>query len=570
AHVFFGTDEISQKYVHEPIGNELVSFKADIWNNYGDQSFGRYPVQANASALPAELATKCVFDFANTSFEPEREVNNYEEWCYASFGKTFSDEFMLRYARKIWTVEPSEMNTEWLGSKVGGRISRPSLEQVLRGAIDRNPQTLNYLTEFQYPKEGGFGRIIEPIASQVKNIHLGAGVRQIESQARKITFADGSVRNYEAAISTIPLPTLVKLAIDAPKEVKEAGEKLRWNSIKCINFGVNREDVGPGHWVYFYDHEIPFFRISFPSKFSPGNAPAGHGSISCEISYSRHKPIDEENLVGRTIDALKATGILKDSDEIVVEDVMDIPYAYVIYDFNRNESLEIIHTWMKSVGLYACGRFGEWGYHWSFEAIESGQKVAAEKLYDKDFVDHKEVLLKKLLLEGCAVNPVGVLVRKEVYKTVGNFTDQIVWGVDAHMWTRIALKFPVAYLAEPLAQYRVHSNSGTSKVMKTGRYATDEVWMMEDIFKQIPQERKDLHLLHTKAIKQIAHRTWCHAEELCRQGDLQSTRIGIRKAVSINWSMIFESRVLALWIASFFGYDWFKKMKTTKKTVLNN
>jgi hypothetical protein len=82
--------------------------------------------------------------------------------------------------------------------------------------------------------------------------------------------------------------------------------------------------------------------------------------------------------VERTVEALRATGVLKDSDEIVFQDVMDIPYAYVIFDFNRNESVEIIHRWMKSVGLYPCGRFGEWGYHWSFEAIESGMRVAAE------------------------------------------------------------------------------------------------------------------------------------------------------------------------------------------------
>ena len=28
--------------------------------------------------------------------------------------------------------------------------------------------------------------------------------------------------------------------------------------------------------------------------------------------------------------------------------------------------------------LYPCGRFGEWGYHWSFEAIASGRRVAAQ------------------------------------------------------------------------------------------------------------------------------------------------------------------------------------------------
>lgn len=378
AHVFFGSDEISQKFIHEPLGKELDSHKAEIWNNYGEHLFGRYPVQANSGALPAELATKCVLDFIEASQEPEREVETYEEWCYASFGKTFSDEFMLKYARKIWTVEPNEMNVEWLGSKVGGRISRPSLEQVVRGAIDKEPHTLNYLTEFLYPQTGGFGRIIEPIAEKVENVHLDCGVEKIESEQREITFSDGTKRKYDAAITTIPLPSLVKLTVDAPEEVREAAEKLRWNSIKCVNLGVNREDVGPGHWSYFYDHDIPFFRISFPSKFSSSNAPAGFGSVSCEIAYSRHKPIEEENLVERTIDALRATGVLRESDEIVYRDVMTIPYAYVIFDFNREKSLKIIHSWMKTVGLYPCGRFGEWGYHWSFEAIESGQRVAAE------------------------------------------------------------------------------------------------------------------------------------------------------------------------------------------------
>jgi hypothetical protein len=91
--------------------------------------------------------------------------------------------------------------------------------------------------------------------------------------------------------------------------------------------------------------------------------------------------------------------------------------------------------------------------------------------------------------------------------------------------------------------------------------------MMEDVFKQIPPERRELLSLHDKVIKQVAHRTWCHAEELCRQGDMKSTRAGIKRAVSIDRSMLFETRVAALWLASFFGYDWFQKTQAMKKSV---
>ncbi|MBX7175066.1 MAG: hypothetical protein K1X72_29075, partial [Pyrinomonadaceae bacterium] len=196
-----------------------------------------------------------------------------------------------------------------------------------------------------------------------------------------------------------------------------------------------------------------------------------------------------------------------------------------------------------------------------------GHELLLQKLYDEDFVDREEKLLKKFLLEGCAVNPVGVLVRKTAYEKVGKFTDKIVWGVDAHMWTRIALNFPVAYLAEPLALYRIHTNSGTSGVMKTARNGTDEVWMMNDVFDQIPAERQDLIQLRKTAIKQVAHRTWCHAEALCEKGDMQATRAGVKRAVSINPAMLFQTRVPALWLASFFGYDWFKKLHGVKNSV---
>jgi len=166
--------------------------------------------------------------------------------------------------------------------------------------------------------------------------------------------------------------------MDAPPNVRDAADRLMWTSIRCVNLGVAREDIGPGHWVYFYDYDIPFFRVSFPSKFAPSNAPPGHSSISCEIAYSQRRPLNQARLVERVVDAIRRTGILRISDKIVVEDQINIPYAYVVFDFNRESSLRTIHSWMKSVGLYPCGRFGEWGYHWSFEAMESGRRVAAQ------------------------------------------------------------------------------------------------------------------------------------------------------------------------------------------------
>jgi hypothetical protein len=50
----------------------------------------------------------------------------------------------------------------------------------------------------------------------------------------------------------------------------------------------------------------------------------------------------------------------------------------VVFDFQRRAAVEAIHEWMQANALLPCGRFAEWGYHWSFEAIESGRRVARE------------------------------------------------------------------------------------------------------------------------------------------------------------------------------------------------
>ena len=198
---------------------------------------------------------------------------------------------------------------------------------------------------------------------------------------------------------------------------------------------------------------------------------------------------------------------------------------------------------------------------------QDGSPLMLQRLYDGDVVDTEEQLLRKLLLEGCVVNPAGVMVRRKVYAAVGKFTEQIVWGVDWHMWARIALRYPVVYLAETLALYRQHQQSGTIGVMATARNGSDEVWMMNDLFQLIPAERTALQALYPQAIRQVAHRTWCFAEEMCQRGFGSATRAGIRRAVSIRPAMLLESRVWALWIASWLGYEWFARLHRLKRGV---
>lgn len=195
---------------------------------------------------------------------------------------------------------------------------------------------------------------------------------------------------------------------------------------------------------------------------------------------------------------------------------------------------------------------------------ETGEPLSLQQLLDIDQVDRADLILRRLLLDGCVINPAGVLVRREAFERAGSFTDRIVWGVDWHMWIRIALQWPVAYLAEPLALYREHGHSGTTAVMASGRNARDEIWALEDLFALIDRIRPELSALEPLARDGVAHRTWCFAEAMCELGDMPAARVGLRNALRIRPRMGWEARVWGLWMATYLGYSWFEAIHARK------
>jgi hypothetical protein len=196
---------------------------------------------------------------------------------------------------------------------------------------------------------------------------------------------------------------------------------------------------------------------------------------------------------------------------------------------------------------------------------ERGSHLQLQELFDSDVVDREGVVVRRLLLEGCVINPAGVLVRRSAYESVGEFTDQVVWGVDWHMWTRIAMLAPVAYLAEPLARYRQHTASGTSGVMTSARNGKDEMWVLDDVFGIAAEGRPDLVKLRREARHGVADRTWWMAERMCQEGEMGAARTGLKNAIEFRPSLLTKGRTWALLAATFLGYGWFERAQARKR-----
>ena len=152
-----------------------------------------------------------------------------------------------------------------------------------------------------------------------------------------------------------------------------------------VNLGVDREELSPCHWTYFYDDDFFLTRLNFPHMLSPNNVPPGTGSIQAEVYYSKkYRPLDRapEECIEPVIQDLRRCGLLREDDRLLHQNATLVPYANIIFDRDRPAALETVFGYLDELGIATCGRYGRWGYHWTDEAFLSGEE-AAQQILDR-------------------------------------------------------------------------------------------------------------------------------------------------------------------------------------------
>jgi protoporphyrinogen oxidase len=346
-------------------------------NNYWRGHWVKHPAQCNLHGLPTDLVVKIIEDMFNSRAEA-REPANYAEWLVASYGKTFAETFPMQYGRKYHTAEASNMSLDWLGP----RLYKPSMKEVLTGALTPSTPDVHYISDFRYPSKGGFFSYLKPMLDQM-TLRLNHQVVKVDPRTHTVHFSNGASVSYRRLISSLPLPELIKTIPTAPADVVAAAARLACSSCLVVNVGLDRRDVSDWHWTYFYDDDFCFSRISFPHMFSPNNAPAGMGSIQCEIYFSdKYKPMKgtAAEWTDRAVNDLRRCGLIRPTDRIVTSSALWVRYANVIFDLDRAAALATVTGFLRDAGIQCCGRYGEWGYLWTDESFVSGEKAAQRAL----------------------------------------------------------------------------------------------------------------------------------------------------------------------------------------------
>jgi protoporphyrinogen oxidase len=337
-------------------------------------SYVPFPFQANLWALPKEITRECLLEFIRTACGEVKEGNDFRRWVYQAFGSGIAKYFMVPYNKKLWRIPLTEISLEW----VEKFIPRPTLEEVIDGALGINLKGFGYNQEFLYPLKRGIGVLPQSFLTKVEGIHLGKKAQSIDIEKKVIQFQDGSETTYRTLISSLPLDELLQRIEPLPHAIKALKNSLRYVSVININLGVKREKISDFHWIYYPEPAYPFYRVGFLSNFSPHVAPKGTSSIYVEISYLPSNPPSVDHVREETLSSLIACGVLRDDDEILTEKILMIKHAYVIYDLFRYQHLSSIIQFLRSQHIYPIGRYGLWEYATIEEAILQGREVAQE------------------------------------------------------------------------------------------------------------------------------------------------------------------------------------------------
>lgn len=365
-HVIFSHYPYFDRVVDRMLGKEVHERIRESWVVTRD-TWVPYPFQNNLRHLPLEVQLKCLVGAAKASANGHARVaTNFRDWVLETFGEGIAEEFMFPYNAKVWTTPLEEMSKSWVGERVAVIDFERTMRNVLYAQDDVGwgPNS-----KFRFPLHGGTGEIYRRMAGCFpEKVQQGKVLAEVDTARRTVSFADGTGDTYDFLISTVPLDLLVKGMKAVDGELLDAAQNLRHNNLLVLGLGLKKKIETGRCWIYFAEKEMPCYRATYFSHYSPNNVPNGdtehYSSLMCEVSCLPAETPDVERVMSQVIAGLIRAKIIEgsDVDNIVSRYHRLIPYSYPIPTHNRDRALAILQPALMKHGIYSRGRFGAWRY----------------------------------------------------------------------------------------------------------------------------------------------------------------------------------------------------------------
>jgi protoporphyrinogen oxidase len=343
---------------------------------YSHGAFTAYPFQANFHGLPPQVVRECLLGFIEARLAEARgearEPRHFGDYIQRHFGAGIARHFMVPYNTRLWGVSPEEITAEWCGRF----IPRPSLEQVVDGALGSDMSGLGYNASFVYPDRDGIGALPKALARRLPDIRLGAEVQAVDPERRVVRYTGGELR-YDHLVSSLPLPSLVSRLDPCPPELQAAASKLRATRLRYLDVAIRGRGVlGGNHWVYVPEERWPFYRLGCYSNAVDYMAPPGVSTLYVELSNLIGPEWTEARLLESLVSFFVEIGEAEGPEDILYARLREIPVAYVIFDHDYFESTRTIHEALTSMDIRSIGRYGRWIYNSMEDSLQDGLDTA--------------------------------------------------------------------------------------------------------------------------------------------------------------------------------------------------
>ena len=300
-----------------------------------DNNLISYPIEFSVKEIfkfNDELALRIIEDFIKAVDKPTK---NLADWFVSKFGQTLAEEYFIPYNKKIWKMNPFEMSHKW----VEGKLPLPNKKAFLKSLIQEVKDSMPHQT-FYYPNSNTQNTFIEALAKNL-NIIKNFRVNSIEKANNKWIVNNEQI--YDSIISTMPLDVLPKILKHTPREILKETEKLKYNKVSNMLWKTKPIDHT---WTYYPSEDTIFHRHIHIGNFF---LPKKNITITeCVGEYSYDEMVKDGKNFEYLIEPL---------------DFHISNHAYIVYDKNYSTSTKKIKEYLKQIGIYSLGRFGEWEYY---------------------------------------------------------------------------------------------------------------------------------------------------------------------------------------------------------------
>lgn len=361
-------------FVRDLVYNSLEMY--DQKRNATCYSFDKlipYPFQKNFRELnDSNIVTECSEGLL--SIDSENDAGNFEEFILNRFGPGISEHFMLPYNQKLWARDLKQLDAKWVGERVAAPEGVNEKFDISGGK--RKPLQAN--TVVGYPAKGGFGEIYKALAKKTHRIDYGVEALQIDIKSKKV-YTNMGVYEYDNLISTMPINEFIAIIDNPDQEVLSKVNTLETMSLKCVLVAINHPVDTEIQRIYNADNTLPAHKTAINHNSSQWLRERKHHGIMGEVAYSKYKQFPRVDLEEWFIDGLLKTDVIKDKNEILKVKTIDVKYAYPVPSHDRREIMGLASSYLNDHDVYSLGRFGEWAYINSDEALARGI-VLGEKL----------------------------------------------------------------------------------------------------------------------------------------------------------------------------------------------